>query len=106
MHTVIETPAFVRSADKAGMTEDERAGAVDIVAANPEAGDLIVGSGGCRKVRVAGRGHGKSGGYRVITYFTGGDGQVFLLWAISKGRDANLTDRQVNEIAKFVKTLA
>jgi hypothetical protein len=42
----------------------------------------------------------------VITYFTGGDGQVFLLWAISMGRDANLTDRQVNEIAKFVKTLA
>ncbi len=82
------------------MTEDERAGAVDIVAANPEAGDLIVGSGGCRKVRVAGRGHGKSGGYRVITYFTGRDGRVFLLWAISKGRNANLTDRQVNDIAK------
>ncbi len=86
------------------MTEGERAATVDIVAADP--GDLIIGSGGCRKVRVAGRGHGKSGGYRVITYFSGGDGQVFLLWAISKGRDANLTDRQVNEMAKFVKTLA
>jgi hypothetical protein len=31
------------------------------------AGDLIVGSGGLRKVRVAGRGKGKSRGYRVVT---------------------------------------
>jgi hypothetical protein len=67
MHTVIETAAFLRSADVAGMTDAERALAVDTIAANPLAGDVIVGSGGCRKVRIAGRGKGKSGGYRVTT---------------------------------------
>ena len=52
------------------MTAEEMTAAVDLVAANPGAGDLIVGSGGCRKVRgVAGKGRGKSGGYRVVTLF-------------------------------------
>jgi len=74
VHTVIETPALIRSADKAEIAADERAAAVEMVAANPEAGDLIVGFGGCRKIRVASRGRGKSGGYRVITHVTGGDG--------------------------------
>jgi hypothetical protein len=68
------------------------------------AGDLIVGSGGCRKVRIPGRGKGKSGGYRVVTYFAGDHG-VFLLWTLSKGRAANLTDAQVNALAKVTKTL-
>ncbi|MGH6955630.1 MAG: type II toxin-antitoxin system RelE/ParE family toxin [Caulobacteraceae bacterium] len=106
MHTVAETHAFIRAAERVGMSEAERTDAVATVAATPAAGDLIVGSGGCRKVRIAGRGKGKSGGYRVITYFQGGDGVVFLLWVLSKGRDANLTEAQVNELAKIVRTLA
>ena len=105
MHTVIETVAFQNAAKAAGMTDAERTAAIDIVSHNPVAGDLIVGSGGCRKVRVAGRGKGKSGGYRVITYFVGDSG-VFLLWVLSKGRSANLTDSQVNTLARLTKTLA
>jgi hypothetical protein len=62
VQTVAETPAFIRCADVAGMTDVERQDAINQIAANPAAGDLMVGSGGCRKVRVAGRGKGKSGG--------------------------------------------
>jgi len=51
------------------MTTDEMGTAVMTVAADPMAGDLIVGSRGCRKVRLAGRGKGKSGGYRLITFY-------------------------------------
>lgn len=105
MHTVIETPAYLRSAKSAGMSEDEMKEAVDAVSADPASGDLIKGSGGCRKVRIAGRGKGKSGGYRVITFHVTSHG-VFLLWVISKGRSANLTDAQVNELAKVVKAFA
>jgi len=105
METVVEFPAYLSAAKAAGMTDAERAAVVDIASANPAAGDLIVGSGGCRKVRVAGRGKGKSGGYRVITYYAGDFG-VCLLWVLSKGRTANLTDAQVNALAKAVKTLA
>jgi hypothetical protein len=105
LHTVIETAAFLRSAHAAGMTEAERRRAVDAVAARPTAGDLIVGSGGCRKLRVAGRGFGKSGGYRVVTYYVGERWPAFLLWAFSKGRVANLTDAQVSDLAKVTRAI-
>jgi hypothetical protein len=104
--TVVETRAFVRSADNAGMTEAERSALVEMLAQNPSAGDLIVGSGGCRKLRLAGRGKGKSGGYRVITFFVREDRPVYLLWTFSKGSQANLTKAQVNELAAIAKTLA
>ena len=50
----------------------------------------MVGTGGARKFRWAGRGKGKSGGYRIISYFGGGDIPVFLLTVFSKGEKANL----------------
>lgn len=100
MHTVVETPEYLARAAKAGMTEAERALAIDTLAANPSAGAIIPGSGGCRKVRIAKAGAGKSGGYRVITYFTDADRPVYLLTVISKGQQASLTDRQKNELKK------
>jgi hypothetical protein len=77
---------------------------VDILARDPEAGEMITGSGGCRKVRVAGRGKGKSGGYRLITYYGGKDIPVYLLTIYSKGDRVNLSDQQVNAIKVFIKT--
>ena len=70
MHTVVETLPYLASATKAGMTDAERLLAVDLISANPGAGEVIVGGGGIRKIRVPGRGKGKSGGYRVLTYFS------------------------------------
>ena len=94
MQTVVETPPFLASAAKAGMTDAERSAAVDLIAANPQAGDMIAGGGGIRKLRVAGRGKGKSGGYRVLTYFMNPGRPVFLLWVLNKAMAANLTDAQ------------
>lgn len=51
------------------MTEAERDLAVAIIATNPSAGDRIAGGGGIRNVRIPRAGGGKSGGYRVVTYF-------------------------------------
>ena len=62
MQSVIETESFLRDMAKSGMTEAERTTLVNFIAANPDAGDLIKGSGGFRKVRFAGKGKGKSGG--------------------------------------------
>ncbi len=100
MHTVVETPEYLTAAKKAGMTETERQAAVDFLAANPDAGDIIPGTGGCRKVRIAKQGGGKSGGYRIITYYADMETPVFLMTVISKGKQANLTDRQKNELRK------
>jgi hypothetical protein len=100
VHTVVETPEFLSAARNAGMTDTERQSAVDLIAANPDAGQIIPGTGGCRKVRIAREGGGKSGGYRVVTYYTRTDLPVFLLTVISKGQQANLTERQKNELRK------
>ena len=55
MHTVVETAAYLADAKAAGMTEHERNTVVEMIASHPEAGDEISGTGGARKVRVAGR---------------------------------------------------
>ncbi len=78
MHTVIETSSYLADAKAAGMTEKERDAVVTLIADNPEAGDQISGTGGARKVRIAGRGKGKSGGYRVVTFYSGPDVPVNL----------------------------
>ena len=105
MQTVIETAAYLSAATDAGMTEDERATVTAIVAANPEAGAIMPGCGGARKLRVARPGRGKSGGYRVITYFAGANVPVFLLTVFGKGEKDNLTKAERNGLAKLTKTL-
>lgn len=104
METVVETPAYLAAANDAGMSEAERTAAVDLVSANPEVGDLIVGTGGCRKVRLAGKGRGKSGGYRLITFYKVGD-RVFLLTVFSKGDRPNLTQAERNGLKKLTGLL-
>ena len=101
----IETEGYLRDAKDAGMAEDERNSAVDLVSANPEAGDVMQGTGGVRKARLAGRGKGKSGGYRIVWYFGGGEIPVFLLTVFGKGEKANLTQGECNALRSMVTTL-
>ena len=98
MHTVVETPSYLADAKAAGLTEGEREAVVEMLADHPEAGDEIGGTGGARKVRVAGRGKGKSGGYRVITFYSGEDVPVFLLAVYFKVDRANLSKAERNEL--------
>ena len=105
MHTVIETATYLAAAEDAGMTPGDRERAVLTLSADPTAGDLMVGTGGCRKLRLSGRGQGKSGGYRLITYFHGRRGEVFLLTVFSKGQRANLSQAERNALASIVKKL-
>lgn len=88
------------------MTDAEIEALVDLVASNPQAGDEMQGTGGCRKLRVAGRGRGKSGGYRTITFFTGAHMPVFLITVFAKGEKANLTQAERNKLAAMAATLA
>jgi hypothetical protein len=105
MQTIVETPSFQKSAAQAGMSEGEIAELIDYLAANPDSGDEIRGTGGCRKIRVAGRGKGKSGGYRVITFFSGPAIPLFLLYAYSKGDQADLDGDERAGLRKLTKTL-
>jgi hypothetical protein len=51
----------------------------------------------CRDT-FGGRGKGKSGGCRVITFFSGADVPVFLLNIFAKGERANLSKAEVNAL--------
>jgi len=75
-----------------------------MIARAPMAGDIIVGSGGLRKVRVAGRGKGKSGGYRVVTYDAGLEEPVVVLSVLSKGSDANFSAAQIKAMTKSTRS--
>ena len=103
MHAVVETPEFLTAAKTAGMSDAERELAITIIAERPDAGEIIVGSGGARKVRIPRQGGGKSGGYRVVTYYLGTDTPVILLTVISKGQSANLSDRQLRTVKDTAK---
>ena len=102
---MVETPAYLAAAANAGMSKQDRETVVATVARIPTTGALMVGTGGCRKVRIAGRGKGKSGGYRVITFFAGVAMPVFLLTVFSKGEKADLTKGERNALAAVAKTI-
>lgn len=105
MRTVIETEAYLRAAKDAAMTDEEMTAAVDLVADNPETGDVMQGTGGVRKARLAGRGKGKSGGYRIVYFYGGGDIPLFLLTVFGKGEKANLTQGERNALRALTATL-
>ena len=67
MHTVVEMPSYLRAAE-AIFTEAERASIVSRVSVDPEAGDLIQGTGGFRKIRVGRSGLGRRGASGSYTF--------------------------------------
>jgi hypothetical protein len=103
--TVVETVSFMVDA-KTCMTNDERMEAINMIAANPECGDIIPGGGGIRKVRFAIGGRGKSGGVRIIYYFHNERVPVFLLAVFAKNEQANLTRAETNLLGDAAKMLA
>ena len=102
--TVVETAEFLKKA-KALMTDSERETLVAFVGANPEAGEIIPGSGGVRKIRWALHGMGKRGGARVIYYHHGERLPLFLLTMYAKNRKANLTAAERNAMKRLVPLL-
>jgi len=95
--TVVETPAFWREA-AATLTEEERAELVWYLAANPEAGEIMSGTGGARKLRWRAQGRGKRGGTRAIYYCH--DESL-----LRQERKTDLTKAEQNEIKNLLPQL-
>jgi hypothetical protein len=99
VHAIVETPGYLRAAE-AIFNQAEIEQIVSMIAADPECGDLISGTGGFRKVRVARGGMGKRGGARVIYILRSEAFPIFLITAYAKNRKDNLTKQERNELAK------
>jgi hypothetical protein len=85
MQTVVETPTYLAGAEWLSSPEEQKA-VVDRLAADPICGVVIPGSGRVRKVRFGFGGRGKSGGARIIYFFSGEDLSVFVLAALPRTR--------------------
>lgn len=103
--TVIEHPNYLKRAEKL-LTTEQMDDIATILAADPEAGDVMRGTGGFRKFRFAGvEGKGKSGGVRVIHIFATQDQEVHLVDIYGKGEKDNLSQGERNELAKLAAIL-
>ena len=94
VHAIIETCSYSAQLDRLQVTRSERDAINDQYAAKPDCGAVLKRTGGLRKGRVAKDGTGKSGGYRVFSFYLNERTPVFLLWIIDKSRDDTLTDAQ------------
>ncbi len=74
---------------------------VSHIAAHPDDGVLIVGSGGVRKFRFPGIGRGKSGGYRVVYVYFSASIPLFLLGVLEKSDRENFTPAEVAQMRKM-----
>lgn len=99
MLTIIESPLFSRLWPDY-WSEEERAEFVVWLANYPEAGDLIPGSGGCRKVRWQKSGTGKRGGVRVIYTAKLRSGELILLTIYSKNVRDTIAPQILRKIAE------
>jgi hypothetical protein len=70
---------------------------------HPEAGDLIKHGHGLRKLRIGLLGRGKSGGARIIYYWMPDAARRYLVFAYPKNVMEDLTDAQLEKLAKTVQ---
>ena len=105
LHSIVETPEFITGARRV-LTSVETAELIDFLAANPNAGELMEGTGGAHKLRWGAKGKGKRGGARMITYYAGPDLPVFLMAVFAKGERANLSRAERNELRQVLAGLA
>lgn len=102
MLTIYETPTFAAEAVKVWSTE-ERLEFFAWIAREPEAGVVIPGSGGCRKVRWSRPGMGKRGGTRVI-YFTHLEaGELCMLLVYPKAEKDSIPGYILKEVRKEIE---
>ena len=80
----IELAPFARAREAYGMDDTELAELQAAMLAEPEAGDVIPGSDGCRKLRWRAQGRGKRGGYRVIYFLRNAAGLIVLVLLYAK----------------------
>ncbi len=98
----VETPIFTREL-RALLSDDNYRALQSALLLRPEAGAIIPGSGGLRKVRWGFTGTGKRGGVRVIYYWHRAEECIYMLLIYPKSRQEDLTQEQLRVSRKLVK---
>jgi mRNA-degrading endonuclease RelE of RelBE toxin-antitoxin system len=98
---IVETPVFTRRVLEA-LTEDEYRELQQFIATYPEAGDIIPGSHGLRKLRWTISGKGKRGGTRIIYYWLKPRDTILMLFVFKKNERSDLTKDQLKILKAIV----
>ncbi len=98
----VETPIFTREVHDL-ISDDDYRNLQFALLLRPEAGAIIPGSGGLRKVRWGSAGKGKRGGLRVIYYWNKAEECIYMLLVYGKSRQEDLTKEQLRALRKLVK---
>jgi hypothetical protein len=96
--------AFTRKADRLWSIV-ERDEFIDFIARNPDAGDVIEGTGGARKVRWTRGGIGKRAGTRIITYFYDETMPLFLFHLFAKSEQSDIGPDDKRSLAATIAAL-
>ncbi len=98
----IETSAFTKRVIEF-LTDDEFMGLQMFLLNRPDAGRIVRGSGGVRKLRWAMAGKGKSGGARVIYYWRASEDEIWLLTIYSKSEQESIPSHILKRIAEEIE---
>lgn len=101
---IVRLPSFERSAE--GVIREEEVRTLEqALIGDPRAGDVLPGTGGVRKIRLARPGGGKRGGARVAYLYVEVKERIYLLLAFAKNEQANLTAQQKKRVRELVEQI-
>ena len=99
---IVETPIFTCQIQEA-MSDDSYRELQTVLIARPDAGSVIPGSGGLRKLRWVATGRGKRGGTRIIYYWAVARGGVLMVFVYPKDAQGDLTRRQIQTLRAIIE---
>ena len=102
---IISTSAFLKGISKLQVTVDELSALEAEIIANPQAGDVIKGLKGIRKIRFSYGGKGKRGGGRCIYLVLTVADQIYLLLAYGKSQQTDLSAKQRKDLLASIEDL-
>jgi mRNA-degrading endonuclease RelE of RelBE toxin-antitoxin system len=97
----VETPVFTKELRDL-LSDDEYWSIQAAIMLRPEQGVIIRGTGGIRKLRWSGKGHGKSGSVRLIYYWDKKSETIYMLYVYPKNKQENLTPEQYRLLGRLV----
>ena len=100
---ILETTVFTRQVITL-LTDEEYASLQTTLVLNPASGQLIIGSGGLRKIRWRAKGRGKRGGTRVIYYWAVQQDQLLMLFIYPKNVQDDLSPGQLKLLRAIVES--